>query len=170
MIETHPLDSALCCPDALQNQDCPRPVYGGLISAVLGTRLPGPEAVYVFQTLNFRAPVGIGDTVQVQAEVVELIPERHRARRARTCRVDAEDRPGWQGSYQSAICRKWPSLTPATILKPPADPKACNSSQPERLSAPLCADGGATYRRSSLATKRAAMPQALRAHPGSLDS
>src|SRR5581483_6863302 len=36
-----------------------------LISAVLGTRLPGPGAVYISQTLNFRAPVKIGDTVEV---------------------------------------------------------------------------------------------------------
>ncbi|MGB8045478.1 MAG: 3-hydroxybutyryl-CoA dehydratase, partial [Pseudolabrys sp.] len=36
-----------------------------LISAVLGTRLPGPGAVYISQTLNFRAPVKIGDTVDV---------------------------------------------------------------------------------------------------------
>src|SRR3984893_11550776 len=34
-----------------------------LISAVLGTRLPGPGAIYISQTLNFRAPVRIGDTV-----------------------------------------------------------------------------------------------------------
>ena len=36
-----------------------------LISAVLGTRLPGPGAVYISQTLNFRAPVKIGDQVDV---------------------------------------------------------------------------------------------------------
>src|ERR671912_2417017 len=61
-----------------------------LISAVLGTRLPGPGAVYISQTLNFRAPVRIGDTVYVQVEVVELIHERHRARLACTCSVDGE--------------------------------------------------------------------------------
>ena len=61
-----------------------------LISAVLGTRLPGPGAIYIAQTLNFRAPVRIGDTVHVQVEVVELIPDRHRARLACTCRVGEE--------------------------------------------------------------------------------
>ena len=34
----------------------------GLISAVIGTRLPGPGAIYVSQTLRFRAPVKIGET------------------------------------------------------------------------------------------------------------
>ncbi len=48
-----------------------------LISAVLGTRLPGPGAVYISQTLNFRAPVKIGDTVVVTVTVKELIaPDR----------------------------------------------------------------------------------------------
>ena len=61
-----------------------------LISALLGTRLPGPGAIYVSQTLNFRAPVRIGDTVQVRVEVVELIPERNRARLACTCSVNGE--------------------------------------------------------------------------------
>ncbi|BAF86031.1 putative MaoC-like dehydratase [Azorhizobium caulinodans ORS 571] len=61
-----------------------------LISAVLGTRLPGPGAVYISQTLNFRAPVKIGDTVEVKVEVAELIPERRRARLACTCRVGEE--------------------------------------------------------------------------------
>jgi 3-hydroxybutyryl-CoA dehydratase len=46
-----------------------------LISAVLGTRLPGPGAVYRSQTLNFHGPVKIGDVVQVVVEVVELTPK-----------------------------------------------------------------------------------------------
>ena len=59
-----------------------------LISAVLGTRLPGPGAVYISQTLNFRAPVRIGDTVTVTVTVVELMPERSRARLSCVCAVD----------------------------------------------------------------------------------
>src|SRR6202011_4270274 len=59
-----------------------------LISAVLGTRLPGPGAVYVSQTLNFRAPVRIGDRVDVTVTVAELVPERQRARLTCVCKVE----------------------------------------------------------------------------------
>ena len=51
-----------------------------LISAVLGTRLPGPGAVYRSQTLNFHAPVTIGDVVTVIVEVIELVAEGRRVR------------------------------------------------------------------------------------------
>ncbi len=51
-----------------------------LISAVLGTRLPGPGAVYRSQTLNFHAPVTIGDVVTVVVEVVELVPQGRKVR------------------------------------------------------------------------------------------
>jgi 3-hydroxybutyryl-CoA dehydratase len=61
-----------------------------LISAVLGTRLPGPGAVYISQTLNFRAPVKIGDTVVVTVTVAELIPEKFRARLSCQCEVGGE--------------------------------------------------------------------------------
>src|ERR1700674_2767901 len=61
-----------------------------LISAVLGTRLPGPGAVYISQTLNFRAPVKIGDTVVVTVTVAELIPDRQRARLTCICKVADE--------------------------------------------------------------------------------
>src|SRR5581483_6526130 len=61
-----------------------------LISAVLGTRLPGTGAIYISQTLNFRAPVKIGDTVEVTVEVAELVPERQRARLTCACKVGDE--------------------------------------------------------------------------------
>lgn len=59
-----------------------------LISAVLGTRLPGPGAVYRSQTLNFHAPVKIGDVVTVTVEVVELVPQGRRVRLACEATVD----------------------------------------------------------------------------------
>lgn len=61
-----------------------------LISAVLGTRLPGPGAVYISQSLNFRAPVKIGDTVDVTVTVAELIVEKRRARLSCVCKVGGE--------------------------------------------------------------------------------
>lgn len=48
------------------------------ISTVLGTILPGPGAIYVSQSLNFRRPVRIGDEVIAKARVIELLPEKKR--------------------------------------------------------------------------------------------
>jgi 3-hydroxybutyryl-CoA dehydratase len=59
----------------------------GLISAVLGTRLPGPGTIYMGQTLRFKAPVRIGDTVTATAEVKELNAEKKRAVLITTCTV-----------------------------------------------------------------------------------
>ncbi|HOO89806.1 MAG TPA: MaoC family dehydratase [Syntrophales bacterium] len=50
----------------------------GLISNVLGTKLPGPGAVYVGQTIEFTKPVYIGDTITANAEVVRKDSERNR--------------------------------------------------------------------------------------------
>ncbi len=61
-----------------------------LISAVIGMRLPGPGAIYVSQTLNFRGPVKIGDVVEVSVEVMELVEKGRRARLLCECRVDAQ--------------------------------------------------------------------------------
>ena len=46
-------------------------LVGGLISAVLGTKLPGPNSIYLGQDLRFKAPVKIGDTVTVVVTVTE---------------------------------------------------------------------------------------------------
>ena len=51
---------------------------GSLISTLLGTRLPGPGAVYLGQTLTFRRPVAVGDTVTVSVTARAKDPERHR--------------------------------------------------------------------------------------------
>jgi phosphate acetyltransferase len=44
---------------------------GALISAVLGTELPGPGTIYLDQVLHFRKPVGLGDSVTVRVTVRE---------------------------------------------------------------------------------------------------
>jgi 3-hydroxybutyryl-CoA dehydratase len=59
----------------------------GLISAVLGTKLPGPGSIYMGQTLRFRAPVKIGDTVTATAEITALDPVKKRATLKTTCTV-----------------------------------------------------------------------------------
>lgn len=45
---------------------------GALISAVLGTRLPGPGTIYTDQTLHFLRPVAIGDTITVRVSVAKV--------------------------------------------------------------------------------------------------
>ena len=61
-----------------------------LISAVLGTRLPGPGAIYMRQSLRFAAPVKIGQTVKATVEVSSLNPEKKRATLRTICTVGDE--------------------------------------------------------------------------------
>lgn len=62
-------------------------LVAGLISAVIGTRLPGPGTLYLDQTLRFVAPVKIGATVTAQVEIISLNTERKRARLKTLCKV-----------------------------------------------------------------------------------
>ena len=59
----------------------------GLISAVLGTRLPGPGAIYMRQSLRFALPVKIGQTVKATVEVMSLNPDKKRATLRTVCTV-----------------------------------------------------------------------------------
>ena len=59
----------------------------GYISAVLGTQLPGPGAIYVSQTLNFRRPVRIGDAVTAEVKVTAIDAARGRVTFATGCVV-----------------------------------------------------------------------------------
>lgn len=48
----------------------------GYISAVLGMQLPGPNTIYLGQTLQFKLPVKIGDTVTATVTVAEKREEK----------------------------------------------------------------------------------------------
>ncbi len=58
---------------------------GGLLSAVIGTRLPGPGTVYLSQTFRFLKPVSIGDRITARVEVAEIARERSRLRVSTRC-------------------------------------------------------------------------------------
>ena len=47
-------------------------LVSGLISAVLGMDTPGPGSIYIKQTLNFRAPVFIGDEITATATIKDI--------------------------------------------------------------------------------------------------
>lgn len=57
----------------------------GLISAVIGTRLPGPGAIYLSQDLTFLKPVKAGDSISARVEVVEVNREKNRVRLRTVC-------------------------------------------------------------------------------------
>ena len=76
---------------AAQTQFAGRIAHGmlgaGYISAVIGTTLPGPGAVYVSQALRFRRPVKIGDAVTARATITTIDAERARVTLATQCLV-----------------------------------------------------------------------------------
>ncbi|MDI6600398.1 MAG: MaoC family dehydratase [Thermoanaerobacteraceae bacterium] len=58
----------------------------GLISQVLGMKLPGPGTIYLSQELKFQRPVRIGDTIHAEVEVEEVIKEKNRVVLKTTCK------------------------------------------------------------------------------------
>ncbi|WP_038036672.1 MaoC family dehydratase [Thermopetrobacter sp. TC1] len=69
-----------------------RPIVHGmltasLISAVLGTQLPGRGAIYVSQSIQFRAPVYVGDDVTAEVTVTAIDTRRRRVTFATRCLV-----------------------------------------------------------------------------------
>jgi len=66
-------------------------VYGmltsSLISAVIGTKLPGPGCIYMSQSLRFTAPVYVGDTVYAVVRVKEIHADKGRTLLDTTCYV-----------------------------------------------------------------------------------
>ena len=57
----------------------------GLISAVLGTKLPGPGCIYVSQSLKFISPVYIGDILTAEVEVTDWDSSKNKIRLNTRC-------------------------------------------------------------------------------------
>lgn len=57
----------------------------GLISAVLGMKLPGPGTIYLGQELRFLKPVRMGDTITARCTVTALLPEKNLAHLETVC-------------------------------------------------------------------------------------
>jgi phosphate acetyltransferase len=85
----------------------------GLISAVIGTELPGPGSIYLSQSLKFVKPVKPGDTITVRVEVLEVIPKRNRIRLSTVCRN--------QQGEEVLVGEAWvmPPKTAVTYERPP---------------------------------------------------
>ena len=67
-----------------------RVVHGMLTASFFSTAiaiLPGPGTVYLSQSISFRAPVRIGDTVEARVTVAEIFPEKARVRLKTVCLV-----------------------------------------------------------------------------------
>jgi len=78
-------------PAALAGTRFEGPIAPGMltasyISAVIGSRLPGPGVLYASQDLRFLRPVRVGDVITARVEVLERLPERNRVRLRTTCR------------------------------------------------------------------------------------
>src|SRR5205814_10537095 len=78
-------DPAYAATTAFKEPIAPGIFTAGLISAVIGTQLPGPGAIYLTQSLKFVKPVRTGDTITARVEVIEVIRDRNRIRLSTLC-------------------------------------------------------------------------------------
>jgi acyl dehydratase len=58
---------------------------GSLVSAVLGTILPGEGTIYLSQTFQFKAPVYINDEITAKVELTDYREDRRIAKFRTTC-------------------------------------------------------------------------------------
>ncbi len=88
-LDTNPIhiDAESAAQSVFGERIAPGMLVASLISAVIGTSLPGPGTTYLDQTLQFLAPVRIGDTVTATVEILALNADRKRAKLKTTCSV-----------------------------------------------------------------------------------
>jgi acyl dehydratase len=79
-------DAEYAATTSFKDPIAPGVYTAGLISAVIGTQLPGPGAIYLSQSLKFMKPVKLGDTITARVTVMEVIRGRNRIRLLTVCR------------------------------------------------------------------------------------
>jgi 3-hydroxybutyryl-CoA dehydratase len=84
------LDEAFARTTAFKGRIAHGMLSAAYISAVLGNDLPGPGAVYLSQSLRFKRPVRIGDTVSVRVAVSEIEPRTAKVTLSTVCKVDGK--------------------------------------------------------------------------------
>jgi 3-hydroxybutyryl-CoA dehydratase len=90
--DTNPvhLDEAFASSTAFGGRIAHGLLVASYFSTILGTKLPGPGSIYVSQTLTFRAPVHIGDTVVARVRVTYMNDEKFRVTLACESTVNGE--------------------------------------------------------------------------------
>ncbi|MEL0332888.1 MAG: MaoC family dehydratase [Halieaceae bacterium] len=89
---------------------------GALISAAIAMQLPGPGSVYLNQSLQFRAPVFLGDTLTVTLEVTE----KHGKRPWVTLSCTVENQDGKAVAKGEAQVAAPTEKETVTVVPPPA--------------------------------------------------
>jgi acyl dehydratase len=92
----------------------------GLISAVIGTRLPGPGAIYLSQSLKFVKPVKAGDRITARVETIEVIRDRNRVRLQTVCvNQDGEEvlsGEAWVMPSRTRVVYEWNPAPAAAVI------------------------------------------------------
>jgi 3-hydroxybutyryl-CoA dehydratase len=84
------LDEAYAAATPFKTRIAHGMLSAGYISAVIGTKLPGPGAIYIGQALRFKRPVKIGDAVTAKATITAIDAEKARVTLETVCTVDGK--------------------------------------------------------------------------------
>ena len=98
------LDEAYAATTPFKTRIAHGMLSAGYISAVIGTQLPGPGAIYVGQTLRFKRPVKIGDVVTARCTITEIDQEKARIVLETVCTVG--DKPVVEGEATIMVPRR----------------------------------------------------------------
>jgi 3-hydroxybutyryl-CoA dehydratase len=133
----------------------------GLISAVLGTQLPGPGSIYMSQSLRWTAPVRPGDRLTATVTITEIVPDKGRVVLETVVTRDGETVLTGEALVMPPGGRR----TPPTPARPAATPPPPPAPTPATRPAAKRATRPAAKRATRAAAKPATRPAAKKRPP-----